>query len=156
MRPSRLLAAVLVSGLAVAALSACGDAPLPAQPSTVDARSTTRLDRHERPTRAPALTKAATSGLESTPWELVHASGREITIRYVAGGGCSAFKGVRVEETAKQVELWTAVQTDRGPQACAAYLAMGATTIRLKSSLADRTLLHAPVSDHWRTYINNF
>lgn len=104
----------------------------------------------------PSLGEQQTKGLESTPWQAVKLDGRDVTIRFVEGGGCSTFQGVRVAQTAKSVELWTVVQTDHAAQACAAYLATRATTIRLDLELGTGTLLHAPVSEDWRAYIDNF
>lgn len=152
----RLLGVVGVGMIAVVAVTGCVQQPLPATPAIVDTPPPHPPYVAPSPTPVPSLSADQTNGLESTPWQAVGVVERDITIRYVAGGGCSAFEGVRVVQAAASVEVWTAVRTDHGAQACAAYLAIGATTIHLAAPLGTRALLHAPVSDDWKLYIDNF
>lgn len=148
----------------VVSLTACTDGspsvPLPATPAVTD-KSTPSPSKSwnglvPKISSAQALTKRQTRGLESTPWQLLSEDGRSLLIKYVAGGGCSSWKGVRVQETSTSVEIWTAVKTSTGPQACSDELRLGASRITLTTPLGSRSLLHAPISKSWRPYINNF
>jgi hypothetical protein len=160
----KALALTAVMAVSVVLLAGCTapsahpPTPLPSGPAVVDSRTPGPRAAKLGPAPTPAVSLSAhdTIGLESTPWEFVRATGTTLTIRYVAGGGCSAWRGVRVAQAAKSVELWTTVQTDHGQQACADYLATGSATIQLTRPLGSRRLLHAPVSKTWKIYESNF
>lgn len=137
---------------------AAADRPLPETPAAavtaqVPARPTAPV--WPSPSVPVVLSKADTIGAESTPWKPVALDGRTLTIRYVVGGGCQSFKGVRVRSSEKSVEVWTVVSTDKSAAACTDALALGAARVVLDRPLGDRTLLHAPVSKQWRSYADN-
>lgn len=156
----RLVRSSLVVAVVVAALAGCADAPLASSPATADTSSPIPSSAPNGllgpTTPAKMLSADETRGLESTPWTVVSAAGTKVTIKFVAGGGCRAWKGVRVRQTARSVEIWTTVKDSGGSQACPAALLIGESTIRLTQPLGTRHLLHAPVSPYWQSYIDNF
>lgn len=136
------------SGSALAATPASADSATPAPSESARPGPT--------PTPVKRLTAAETKGSESTPWVLTARSDDSIAISFVAGGGCSAWQGIRFEETRASVEIWTVVRTDHAAQACTASLGYGSATIHLQHSLGTRQLLHAPVSKAWKSYEGQF
>ena len=167
----RALAAVLAGLVFASTLAGCTpqratpaqDSPsiLPGTSATVDVASpapSKAIQRPEfwKPVAATHLTAQATRGLQSTPWELLSAGENTLLIRYVSGGGCAHWRGIRVKETATSVEIWTAVRSQTGDPVCNMDLQLQASRIVLDHPLGARKLLHAPVSTHWKAYVNNF
>lgn len=148
------MTALVVAGLVTTGLSACVEQQLAAEPGSPDTGATQPLYPGEKPTPAVEVTAEQTKGLVSTPWVLVGTTGKEVTIRYIGGDGCSSFRGIRLEQTSKHVELWSTVKVDSaGP--CTSNLLLGVTTVHLRTELGRRMLLHAPVSADWQKYANN-
>ena len=153
---SVVLAVVVAVGLT--GCSAQLDAPLASAPASVDTPAPDASLRPDSkpPTPARTLSAAQTRGLESTPWQLVSQNGQALRIRYVAGGSCYRWSGVRVQETAKSVEIWTTTKPPKGDPACLLLLTVSSSTITLRNPLGSRTLLHAPVSPSWTEYVDHF
>ncbi len=158
--PMGLLRTSIMGAVVVAALAGCTEAPLASSPSTVDTSSPIPSSGPTGSLRATApakrLSADETRGLESTPWRVVSEGGDQLEIEYIAGGGCSEWKGIRVHETSKRVEIWTAVKTSHASQACPSDLLLGESTIRLAQPLGTRRLLHAPLSKRWKTSVKDF
>lgn len=156
----RLLWVIAMStGLAVT-MTACSQldpTPLAATPATRDTPISSAALHLTEPTQAaPKLTPDQTIGLQSTPWELLATENDALVIRYVAGGGCSEWAGVRVDETDSTVEIWTTTRPPKGDAACVLNLAIRESVIPLRKPLGSRTLLHAPVTSDWVAYRGRF
>ena len=103
-----------------------------------------------------ALTSDQSRVLTSLPWALVRVGdgGRSLDIGYIAGGGCTSWRGIEVVETNISVEVAALAKTidSSAGQACSSALAIGSSTVPLASPMGTRKLLHAQVDTAWRSY----
>ena len=155
----RIGALPVTLGVAVA-LTACSvDGPLPAAPASIDHQFlSTKAPQRLTPsaTPVPLLSTGQTAGMESTPWQLLDEHQDWLRIRYVSGGACRNWQGVRVAETPHSVEIWTVVRPPNGDPACILTYNTGSTEVRLQMPLGRRQLLHAPVSNYWTSLDGRF
>jgi hypothetical protein len=155
--------AVAVSVVVVLALAACTGSPASSDPVK---RGSLSADTGPAAATAPVvqfprqvsivLTEQQSRGLVSLPWRLVQVgpAGASLNIGYIAGGGCTHWRGIEVVETSSSVAVAAlADNTSTSPaQTCTADLRIGATTVALTAPLGDRTLLHAHVDPSWASY----
>lgn len=86
----------------------------------------------------------------STPWVLETAIGRELVVRYIVptGKGYEAqFAGVEAIETTESVTITVRQTVSITPEASGWFGFSAVVPIQLDTPLADRALLHGPVSD---------
>ena len=102
-----------------------------------------------------ALTSDQSRHLTSLPWALlrVRDGGRSLDIGYIAGGGCTSWRGFEVVETNTSVEIAALAKTTHpsAGQACSLELAFGSSTVPLASPMGTRKLLHGQVDPAWRS-----
>ena len=73
-----------------------------------------------------------------------------VQIIFVTGdGSCITPTGILVTETETSVTLASTGTTDKSAKACPARLKSAAGTVRLRTALGSRSLIHAAVSPDW-------
>lgn len=104
-----------------------------------------------------AATEKLVQDRVSLPWKLEATHGRALSIR-VESGGCAAFDRMRVREEGAQV-LLAAVADRRAPDAsatpyvrvCHLQRVLNDVTVKLRSPLGQRHLVHAAVTPDWES-----
>ena len=91
----------------------------------------------------------------SIPWTLQELStdGRQATIGYQSGGGCTTATGVEVTQSSTGVQLTVWGETS-GHFSCTTQLQHSSVVVILDPPLGSRALLHAPVSRRFATPAN--
>lgn len=91
----------------------------------------------------------------SIPWSLQELStdGRQATIGYQSGGGCTTATGVGVTQSSTSVQLTVWGETS-GQFNCTTQLQHSSVAVTLDPPLGSRALLHAPVSRRFATPAN--
>lgn len=93
-------------------------------------------------------------GAVALPWVpvSVDATGHDLVISVVIGGGCTKPLGVAVEQSADRVAIWSLGRTVGGSDTiCSTQLGVGIYLIHLTAPLGDRELLHSRFASGWAT-----
>lgn len=129
--------------------------PTPTASSSIDPKQPQQplnlAARGEKPTAAKSA-EATTTSL-NMPWRLsaINDAARTVDIYFVEGDGdCVLPQGIQVDETPTSVTIDAlSSQLSSANSSCASLLKTGWATVRLKSALANRVLLHPAVASGW-------
>lgn len=88
---------------------------------------------------------AGSDDVRTTAWQLTSVSGRDLAIRFVAGGGCYGDTHVDHTESATTVTITVTTRKNTNSTVCTQNLAVGLTTVHLRQPLGTRSLIHPTV-----------